>query len=89
MGNGRSLGRILRCSSVAAPLRGCSLLTRGLPKPCDYVSHRNDVPLRGKQCGQLKSLAAPSAVIYKLTPKLLANETGETPCAFSMVGSAP
>ncbi|MDB6066064.1 MAG: hypothetical protein JWR26_2272 [Pedosphaera sp.] len=27
VGNGRSLGRLLRCSSVAAPLRGCSLLT--------------------------------------------------------------
>jgi len=44
-----------------------SLLTRGLPKPCDFVSQRNDVPLRGKQCGQPKSLAAPSAAIYEMT----------------------
>jgi len=49
-----------------SPLQGCSLLTRGLPKPCDFVSQRNDVPLRGKQCGRPKSLAAPSAAIYEM-----------------------
>src|ERR1700722_18761977 len=64
--SGQSLCRPLCCSSVAAPLRGCSLLTRGLPKPCNFVSQRNDVPLRGKQCSQPKSLAAPSAAIYEM-----------------------
>ncbi|MDB6067023.1 MAG: hypothetical protein JWR26_3231 [Pedosphaera sp.] len=47
-GNGRSLGRILRCSSVAAPLRG--LLPEGAPS------------LLTPRC-QPKSLAAPSAPI--------------------------
>src|SRR5882757_3171886 len=45
---------------------GCSLLTRGLPKPATSQFPQRRRTLRDPWCLQPKSLAAPSASIYEM-----------------------